>query len=150
MSAAGPPAATNHALRLTIVTAQEELFRGETDRVFLPAEDGEVCILPQHAPLLARVRPGEARFRNDDRWEFLFLAGGFMEVQAHEVTVLADTALRAAEIDAKAADASVKAARQRAQRARLPYDQQLAHAELLRALAMLRVAEDFRRRTRPR
>lgn len=150
MSATAYPGGPRAALRLTIVTAQEELFRGETDRVFLPAENGEVCILPNHAPLLAQVRPGEARFRNGDGWEYLFLAGGFVEVQAHEVTVLADTALRAADIDAKAADAAVKAARSREQRARLPYDQRLAHAELLRALAMLRVAEDFRRRARRR
>jgi F-type H+-transporting ATPase subunit epsilon len=71
-----------------------------------------------------------------------------MEVQPTEVTVLADTALRAEAIDAKAAEAAVKAARRREERARLPYDQQLAHAELLRALAMLQVAEDARRRRR--
>jgi F-type H+-transporting ATPase subunit epsilon len=134
------------ALRLTIVTAQDELFRGETDSVVLPADDGEVCILPGHTPLLARIRPGEARYRAGSDWECLFLAGGFLEVQPTEVTVLADTALRAEAIDAKAAEEAVKAARKREEHARLPYDQQLAHAELLRALAMLKVAEDFIRR----
>ncbi|MEJ2480242.1 MAG: ATP synthase F1 subunit epsilon [Acidihalobacter sp.] len=140
--------APQRALRLTIVTAQEELFRGQTDSVVLPADDGEVCILPGHTPLLARIRPGEARYRVGDDWECLFLAGGFLEVQPTEVTVLADTALRAEAIDAKAAEDAVKAARRREERARLPYDQQLAHAELLRALAMLKVAEDARRRKR--
>ena len=148
MAAIDNPAAPRRALRLTIVTAQEELFRGETDSVVLPAENGEVCVLPGHTPLLARIRPGEARYRIDGVWECLFLAGGFMEVQPTEVTVLADTALRAEAIDAKAAEAAVKAARQREQRARLPYDQQLAHAELLRALAMLKVAQDARHRRR--
>jgi F-type H+-transporting ATPase subunit epsilon len=148
MPATHDPGAPRRALRLTIVTAQEELFRGETDSVVLPAENGEVCVLPGHAPLLARIRPGEARYRTGGNWECLFLAGGFMEVQPTEVTVLADTALRAEAIDAKAAEAAVKAARRREERARLPYDQQLAHAELLRALAMLQVAEDARRRRR--
>ncbi|MEJ2631989.1 MAG: ATP synthase F1 subunit epsilon [Acidihalobacter sp.] len=134
------------ALRLTIVTAQEELFRGETDSVVLPADEGEVCILPGHTPLLARIRPGEARYRAGSDWQCLFLAGGFLEVQPTEVTVLADTALRAEAIDAQAAEEAVKAARKREEHARLPYDQQLAHAELLRALAMLKVAEDFIRR----
>lgn len=133
-------------LRLTIVTAQQELFRGETDMVILPADNGELCVLPGHTPLLARLRPGEARYRNDGQWSYLFLEGGFLEVQPSEVVVLADTALRAEAIDAAAAALAVKAARERESRARLPYDQQLAYTELMRALALLKVAEDFRRR----
>lgn len=136
-------------LRLSIVTAQQDLYRGEVDTVILPAENGELCVLPGHTPLLARLNPGEARYRaNGDDWDYLFLEGGFLEVQPHEVTVLADTALRAEAIDAKAVEAAVKEARQREARARLPYDQQLARAELMRALAMLKVAEDLLRRKR--
>lgn len=133
-------------LRLSIVTAQEDLFRGEVDAVILAAEHGELCVLPGHAPLLARLGPGEARYRSGGDWQYLFLEGGFLEVQPTEVSVLADTALRAEAIDAAAVARAVAEARKRASRAKLPYDQRMAHVELLRALAMLRVAEDARRR----
>lgn len=137
--------ASTRTLRLSIVTAQEDLFRGTVDTVILPAENGELCVLPGHTALLARINPGEARYRTNGDWQYLFLEGGFLEVQPSEVTVLADTALRAQDIDAQAAEVAVKEAQRRKSRAKLPYDQQLAHAELMRAIALLRVAEDIRR-----
>ncbi len=129
---------------LHIVSAQAELFGGPIERVILPAEHGELCLLPRHAPLLARLRPGEVRYHDENGWTYLFLEGGFVEAQPHEVTVLADTVLRAEEIDAEAAAAAVRAANDHIRHARLPYDQRLAEAELLRALAMLQVVEKVR------
>ncbi|AOV17291.1 ATP synthase F1 subunit epsilon [Acidihalobacter aeolianus] len=132
-------------ITLSIVTAQGSLFFGTVERVVLPAEGGEMCVLPGHTPVLARLMPGEARYLSDDAWQYLYLEGGYLEVQPTQVTVLADTALRAQDIDARAAEEAVKRARSRDQRARLPYDKQLAHAELIRALALLQVALDARR-----
>ncbi|APZ44655.1 ATP synthase F1 subunit epsilon [Acidihalobacter ferrooxydans] len=136
------------SVRLSIVTAQSELFRGEVDTVILPAQAGEICVLPGHTPLLARINPGEGRYRIGNEWTYLFLEGGFLEIQPHEVTVLADTAVRAEAIDAQAAAEAVKQAQKRESKAQLPYDQQLAQLELMRALAMLKVAEDMLRKHR--
>lgn len=129
---------------LHIVSAQAELFNGPIERVILPAEHGELCLLPGHAPLLARLRPGEVRYHDENGWTYLFLEGGFVEAQPHEVTVLADTVLRAEEIDAEAAAQAVRTARDHVRRARLPHDQQLAEVELLRALALLHIADRVR------
>lgn len=135
-------------LTLSIVTAQDTLFAGSVERVILPAEGGEMCVLPGHTPVLARLMPGEARYLAEDGWQYLYLDGGFIEVQPIVVTVLADTALRGEEIDARAAEEAVNQARKQDANARLPYDKQLAHAELIRALALLQVALDARRRGR--
>lgn len=136
---------TKRELILSVVTAQESIFWGSVERVVLPAEGGEMCVFPGHAPLLAQLMPGEARFLVRARWEYLYLEGGFLEVQPGTVTVLADTVRRAQDIDARAAEAAVNNARKLSANARLPYDKQLAHAELIRALALLQVARDAKR-----
>ncbi|AOU97549.1 ATP synthase F1 subunit epsilon [Acidihalobacter yilgarnensis] len=136
---------TRKHITLSIVTAQDSLFLGTVERVVLPAEGGEMCVLPGHTPVLARLMPGEARYLTDGAWQYLYLEGGYLEVQPTQVTVLADTALRGKDIDARAAEEAVKHARSLDERARLPYDKQLAHAELIRALALLQVARDARR-----
>lgn len=92
-------------LHVEIVSTEAELFSGAARRVFVPGELGEMGILPGHAPLLARLRPGVVRvIRNfPETIEMIWVSGGFVEVQPHHVTVLADTAVRADGMDAAAA-----------------------------------------------
>ena len=97
-----------HTMRVDVVSAEEEIFSGEAEFVALPGESGELGILPGHTPLITRIRPGAVRIKvtGQAEDEFVFVAGGILEVQPHVVTVLADTAIRGGDLDeAKAAEA---------------------------------------------
>src|ERR1700747_1863416 len=98
-------------IQVDIVSAEGELFSGAASEVFAPASQGDLGILPRHAPLLTLLRPGEVRVRTPDGEEHHFFGGGGVEVQPSRVTVLADTALRARDID----EAAALAAKQRAE-----------------------------------
>ena len=109
-----------NTIHVDVVSAEEQIFSGEAEFVALPGEAGELGIYPMHTPLITRIRPGAVRIkvpgRSDE--EFVFVAGGILEVQPKGVTVLADTAIRGADLDeAKAMEALKQAelARQRAQ-----------------------------------
>ena len=100
-------------LKVSVVSAEGSIFEGEAKFVALPGEGGELGILPRHTPLITRIKPGAVRIEraNPDgtssgEEEFVFVAGGILEVQPGTVTVLADTAIRGADLDeAKAAEA---------------------------------------------
>ena len=99
-------------MHVDVVSAEESIFEGEAEFVALPGESGELGIFPRHAPLITRVRPGAVRIKlvgkSDE--EFVFVAGGILEVQSNRVTVLADTAIRGKDLDeAKAAEAQRRA-----------------------------------------
>jgi len=97
-----------HTFKIDVVSAEESIFEGEAEFVALPGEAGELGIYPQHMPLITRVKPGAVRIKvaNQSEEEFVFVAGGILEVQPNHVTVLADTAIRAHDLDeAKAAEA---------------------------------------------
>lgn len=98
-------------LHVDVVSAQESIFVGEAKFVALPGEAGELGILPGHTPLISRIRPGTVKIvRPDGAEENIFVAGGILEVQPGMVTVLADTAIRAADLDeARAVEARAKA-----------------------------------------
>src|ERR1700758_5595003 len=98
-------------IHVDVVSAEEQIFSGEASFVALPGESGELGIMPRHTPLITRIKPGAVRIkRADGTEEFVFVAGGILEVQPDRVTVLADTAIRGKDLDeAKAAEA-VKAA----------------------------------------
>src|SRR6188508_1037243 len=83
-------------LKVDVVSAEEEIFSGEAKFVALPGEMGELGIYPRHAPLITRIKPGAVRIQraDNDEEEFVFVAGGILEVQPGSVTVLADTAIR--------------------------------------------------------
>lgn len=101
-------------LQVDVVSAERSLFSGEVKFVALPGEVGELGILPGHTPLITRIRPGTVKIVHlDDTEEHIFVAGGVLEVQPQQVTVLADTALRAEELD----EAKALEARQRAEEA---------------------------------
>ena len=100
--------ATTATLHVDVVSAEELIFSGEARFVALPGENGELGILPRHTPLITRIKPGAVRIERADNGEeeFVFVAGGILEVQPGVVTVLADTAIRGKDLDeAKAADA---------------------------------------------
>jgi F-type H+-transporting ATPase subunit epsilon len=99
-------------IHVDVVSAEESIFSGEAKFVALPGENGELGILPQHTPLITRIKPGAVRILRADNGqeEFIFVAGGILEVQPHGVTVLADTAVRGKDLDeAKAAEAKAAA-----------------------------------------
>ena len=133
-------------IQVDIVSAEGEIFSGAATAVFAPASQGEVGIWPRHAPLLSLLKAGEVRVQTPDGAEqFFFVGGGALEVQPTRVTVLADTALRAKDID----EAAALAAKQRAEEALRDkaglITQAEALAELARAAAQLKILERLRK-----
>ena len=134
-------------LHVEIVSAEKSIFSGEAEAVFAPAELGEVGILPRHAEMLCKLRPGQVRLKpvEGDEEQLIYVSGGFMEVQPHMVTILSDTAERAADLD----EAAALAAKERAERALADragdFDVAKAQAELLEAMAQLRAIEQLRK-----
>ena len=102
---------TTHTIHVDVVSAEESIFSGEARFVALPGEAGELGIYPRHTPLITRIKPGSVRIEKADGGEeFVFVAGGILEVQPDRVTVLADTAIRGKDLDeAKATDALKRA-----------------------------------------
>jgi F-type H+-transporting ATPase subunit epsilon len=133
-------------IQVDIVSAEGEIFSGPATEVFAPASQGELGIHPRHAPLLSLLKAGEVRVKTPDGEEhFFFVGGGALEVQPHKVTVLADTALRAKDLD----EAAAVAAKQRAQEALKDRSGKItqaeALAELARAVAQLKMLERLRK-----
>ena len=98
-------------IRVDVVSAEESIFSGDAKFVALPGEAGELGIYPRHTPLITRIKPGAVRIvKADDTEEFVFVAGGLLEVQPNSVTVLSDTAIRGKDLDeAKATSAKTAA-----------------------------------------
>ena len=97
-----------NTIHVDVVSAEELIYSGEAEFVALPGEQGELGIYPKHTPLITRIRPGAVRIKvaGQAEEEFVFVAGGILEVQPNTVTVLADTAIRGHDLDeAKAAEA---------------------------------------------
>ena len=132
-------------LHVDIVSAEAEIFSGTVTMVFAPAEMGEVGIAPRHAPLLTRLKPGEIRVQQTDGSEqSFFVSGGMLEVQPHVVTVLADTAIRAHDLDeAAAVQAKERAERMLADK-HADIDYAKAQAELAQSIAQLRAIQKLR------
>ena len=135
-----------HTLFVDIVSAEGQIFSGEAKMVFAPASQGEVGIAPRHAPLLTLLKAGEVRVQTPDGDEqVFFVGGGALEVQPNKVTVLADTALRAKDIDEAAALAAKQRAEEALKDASGHITQAQALAELARAAAQLKVLERLRK-----
>jgi F-type H+-transporting ATPase subunit epsilon len=133
-------------IHVDIVSAEGELFSGAATMVFASASEGDIGIAPRHAPLLTLLKPGEVRVQTPDGEEHhFFVGGGAIEVQPSKVTVLADTALRARDID----EAAALAAKQRAEDALRDKAGHItlaeAQAELARAIAQLKVLYRLRK-----
>ena len=98
-------------IHVDVVSAEESIFSGEAKFVALPGEAGELGIYPRHAPLITRIKPGAVRIlKSDDTEEFVFVAGGILEIQPNVITVLADTAIRGHDLDEAKASEALKAA----------------------------------------
>jgi len=135
-----------HTIKVDIVSAEGEIFSGDATMVFAPGSQGELGITPRHAPLLTLLKAGEVRVQTADGAEQVFyVGGGALEIQPTVVTVLADTALRAKDID----EAAALAAKQRAEEALKDragaIDYAAAMAELARAAAQLKILERLRK-----
>jgi F-type H+-transporting ATPase subunit epsilon len=128
-----------HTIHVDVVSAEELIFSGEAEFIALPGEAGELGIYPKHTPLMTRIRPGAVRIKvaGQAEDEFVFVAGGLLEVQPDSVTVLADTAIRGADLDeAKAAEAK-KLAEEALVNRESKIDYAAAQAELSVAVAQL-------------
>ena len=126
-------------IHVDVVSAEEEIFSGLGEFAVFPGEAGELGIMPRHTPLLTRIKPGTVRLKvpDEDRFELVYVSGGLLEVQPQLITVLADTAIRAADLDeAKALDAKRRAEEALAQR-NSNMDLAGAEAELVQAVAQL-------------
>jgi F-type H+-transporting ATPase subunit epsilon len=136
-----------NTIHIDIVSAEGQIFSGEASMVFVPGSQGELGIAPRHAPLLTTLSAGEVRVQTEDQDEQVFyVGGGALEIQPHLVTVLADTAARAHDLD----EAAALAAKQRAEDAVRERKDKVeiaeAQAELLRAMAQLRAIERLRKK----
>jgi F-type H+-transporting ATPase subunit epsilon len=132
-------------IRVQIVDPETPLYSGEAEMVFAPAELGEVGITPRHAPLLTRLRPGEVRVRREGGEESFFVTGGILEVQPYAVTVLADSAVRSAELDEEEVRRARERAKERLSQQAADLDIARAKTELAEACARLRAIERLRK-----
>lgn len=135
-------------VHVDIVSAEKEIYSGTAEMVFAPLVTGEVGILPRHAPLLARMKPGEVRVRSGDNELAFYVSGGLLEVQPHVVTVLADTALRAKDLDEAAALKAKERAEETLKNRETSIDYAKAQAELAEAVAQLRAIQKLRDQSR--
>ena len=137
-----------HTIHVDVVSAEQSNFEGQADFVVLPGESGELGIFPQHAPLITRIRPGAVRIKvagqNDE--EFVFVAGGILEVQPNRVTVLADTAIRGRDLDEAKAEEARRAAEEALANREGAIDYAKAQAELAAAIAQIAALRKFRSR----
>ena len=137
-----------HTIHVDVVSAEELIFSGEAEFVALPGEAGELGIYPKHTPLITRIKPGAVRIKvaGQAEDEFVFVAGGILEVQPNAVTVLADTAIRGHDLDeAKAAEAK-KLAEEALVNKEAKIDYAKAQAELSTAIAQLAAIQRLRQK----
>jgi F-type H+-transporting ATPase subunit epsilon len=137
-----------NTIHVDVVSIEESIFEGEAEFVALPGEAGELGIYPQHTPLITRIRPGAVRIKvaGQAEEEFVFVAGGILEVQPNRVTVLADTAIRAHDLDEARADEARKAAEEALANRSADIDYAKAQAELVSAMAQLAAIRKLRGR----
>lgn len=133
-------------IQVEIVSAEGHIFSGQANMIIAPAKMGEVGITPRHAPLLTDLRPGEVRVQVPEEAEerFFYVTGGVLEVQPHLVTVLADTALHAEELDETAAMEARQAAEEAMKGATGKEDLAHAQEQLVEAAARYRAAQKLR------
>jgi len=135
-------------IQVDVVSAEESIFSGQAKFVALPGEAGELGILPKHTPLITRIKPGAVRIERADNGEeeFVFVAGGILEVQPDHVTVLADTAIRGKDLDeAKAAEAQ-KLAEEAMKNAKSDIDFAKAQSEFAAMAAQIAALRKFRKK----
>jgi F-type H+-transporting ATPase subunit epsilon len=132
-------------IKVDVVSAEQSLFSGEAKFVALPGESGELGVLPGHTPLITRVRPGTVKIvMPDDSEETIFVAGGLLEIQPNHVTVLSDTAIRAADLDEAKAEQARRQAEETLRNAKDSVDIAVVQAELEMLAAQVLAARRLR------
>ena len=135
-----------NTIYVDIVSAEGEIYTGDATMVFAPAQMGEIGIAPNHAPLLTGLRPGGVRVKTPDGQElFFYVSGGIIEIQPKHVTVLADTALRARDLDEAAAQQARQRAEDLLENRESAVDVARAQAELAQAAAQLALLEKIKK-----
>ena len=137
-----------NTIHVDVVSAEEQIYSGEAEFVVLPGVVGELGIYPRHTPLLTQIKPGAVRIKipGQTAEELVFVQGGFLEVQPNRVTVLADTAIRAKDLDEASALESRKAALERMQNKTSKEEVAIAEAELSIAVAQIEAIRKMRHR----
>lgn len=137
-----------NTIHVDVVSAEETIFSGEAEFVALPGELGELGILPNHTPLITRIKPGAVRIKvpNQAEEEFVFVAGGILEVQPYAVTVLADTAIRGHDLDEAKAMEAKKLAEEALVNKESTIDYAKAQAEIAVMVAQLAAIQRLRQR----
>lgn len=134
-------------IHVDVVSAEEAIFSGEATFVALPGEAGELGIKPRHTPLISRIRPGSVRVqKSDGSEEFIFVAGGILEVQPNCVTVLSDTAVRGKDLDEEKANEAKAAAEEAIKNAKSEIDVAKAQSELAVMVAQLAALQKYRQK----
>ena len=127
-----------NTIHVDVVSAEESIFSGEATFVSLPGEAGELGVYPRHTPLITRIKPGSVRIQKAGGGEeFVFVAGGILEVQPHVVTVLSDTAIRGKDLDEAKASEAKRLAEEAVQNAKGDLDLARAQNELMELVAQL-------------
>jgi F-type H+-transporting ATPase subunit epsilon len=135
------------SLIVDVVSAHESIFSGKARFVVLPGEAGELGIYPRHTPLITRVKPGAVRIETiDGKEEFVFIAGGILEVQPDRVTVLSDTAIRGKDLDEQKAVQAKAEAEEALQNAKSEVDLAKAQSELAVAVAEMAAVRKYLRK----
>jgi len=136
-----------NTIQVEVVSAEESIFSGQAKFVALPGEVGELGILPGHIPLITRIKPGAVRIEKaDGDEEFVFVAGGILEVQPHLVTVLSDTAIRGHDLDEAKANDARKHAEEALKNAKSEVDLAQATSELTVIAAQIAALRKFRQK----
>jgi F-type H+-transporting ATPase subunit epsilon len=135
-------------VHVDVVSAEELIFSGETDFAVFPGESGELGIYPRHTPLLTRIKPGTVRLKVPDRedYELVYVSGGMLEVQPTLITVLADTAIRAHDLDEAKATEAKRRAEEAMKNRTSDISYASAEAELSQAVAQLQAIRKLRNR----
>ena len=134
-------------IHVDVVSAEESIFSGEAKFVALPGEAGELGIYPRHTPLITRIKAGSVRIEKEDGTEeFVFVAGGILEVQPNCVTVLSDTAVRGKDLDDEKANAAKAAAEEALKNAKTEIDMAKATSELAMMAAQISALRKFRQK----
>ena len=134
-------------IHIDVVSAEESIFSGEAKFIALPGEAGELGIYPRHTPLITRIKPGAVRIvKADDTEEFVFVAGGLLEIQPDSVTVLSDTAIRGKDLDEAKATSAKAAAEEALKNAKGDIDIAMAQSELAVMAAQIAALRKFRQK----
>lgn len=136
-------------VHVDVVSAEEQIYSGLAEVVVVPGEMGELGIYPRHTALMTRIKPGAVRIKrpDQDQEELIYVSGGMLEVQPNVVTILADTAIRGADLDEARALEAKQAAEEAMKNRASDIDYAAAQAELAEAIAQLRAIQQMRKHT---